>query len=152
MNASTSSRSGSLPVIGISIRFPLTWMYVVYSNQNCLGGDFNEHKQHAIINIRKKIILNYLKHNVCSYRIFSYGPKNGFQIAMVNEPSMFKPLKFYCIWGAPVAQWVKPWPTDLADPSLILTRGEIFSTVNGVPLHTAFHYHPNIVLIWLKYC
>ena len=37
-------------------------------------------------------------------------------------------------------------------PSSILTRGEIFSTVNGVPLHTAFHYHPNIVLIWLKYC
>ena len=22
----------------------------------------------------------------------------------------------------------------------------------GVPLHTAFHYHPNVVLIWLKYC
>ena len=30
--------------------------------------------------------------------------------------------------------------------------GEIFSTVNGVPLHTAFHYHLFIVLIWLKYC
>ena len=31
--------------------------------------------------------------------------------------------------------------------SSVLTRGEIFSTVNGVPLHTVFHYHPNIVLI-----
>ena len=31
-------------------------------------------------------------------------------------------------------------------------RGEIFSTVNGVPLHTAFHYQLFIVLIWLKYC
>ena len=29
-------------------------------------------------------------------------------------------------------------------------RGEIFSTVNGVPLHTAFHYHPPIVLILLN--
>ena len=25
--------------------------------------------------------------------------------------------------------------------------GEIFSTINGVPLHTAFHYHPHIILI-----
>ena len=54
--------------------------------------------------------------------------------------------------GAPVAQWVKRWPTDLAVPSSIPARGEIFSTVDGVPLHTAFHYHPSIVLIWLKYC
>ena len=54
--------------------------------------------------------------------------------------------------GAPVAQWVKRWPTDLAVPSSIPARGEIFSTVNGVPLHTAFHYHLPIVLIWLKYC
>ena len=49
--------------------------------------------------------------------------------------------------GALVAQWIKHWPTDLAVPSSIPARGEIFSTVNGVPLHTAFHYHPSIVLI-----
>ena len=50
--------------------------------------------------------------------------------------------------GAPVAQWVKRWPTNLADRvRSSLTRGEIFSTINGVPLHAAFHYHPNIVLI-----
>ena len=24
---------------------------------------------------------------------------------------------------------------------------ELFSTVNGIPLHTDFHYHPSIVLI-----
>ena len=46
--------------------------------------------------------------------------------------------------GAPVAQWVKRWPTDLAVPNSIPTRGEIFLTVNGVPLHTAFHYQPLI--------
>ena len=49
--------------------------------------------------------------------------------------------------GAPVAKWVKRWPTDLAVPSSIPTRGEIFSTVNRVPLHRAFHYQPLIVLI-----
>ena len=36
----------------------------------------------------------------------------------------------------PVAQWVKRCPTDLAVPSSSPARGEIFSTVNGVPLHT----------------
>ena len=37
-------------------------------------------------------------------------------------------------------------------PSSIPARGEIFSTVNGVPLHTAVYYQPFIVLIWLNYC
>ena len=49
--------------------------------------------------------------------------------------------------GALVAHWVKPWPTDLGVPSLSPARGEIFSTVNEVSLHTAFHYHLSIVLI-----
>ena len=46
--------------------------------------------------------------------------------------------------GVPVAQWVKRWPTDLAVPGSSPARDEIFSTVNGVPSHTAFHYHPPI--------
>ena len=37
-------------------------------------------------------------------------------------------------------------------PSLVSARGEIFSTINGVPLHTAFHYQPPIVPVWLEYC
>ena len=51
--------------------------------------------------------------------------------------------------GAPVAQWVKRWPTDLrlAIVSSSPARGEIFSAVDGVPLHTAFHYQLLIVLI-----
>ena len=53
--------------------------------------------------------------------------------------------------GAPVAQWVKRWPADLDVSGLSLEAG-IFSIVNGVPLHTAFHYHPPNVLIWMKYC
>ena len=43
--------------------------------------------------------------------------------------------------GVPVAQWVK------RGPSSIPARGEIFSTENGVPLHTTFYYQPPIVLI-----
>ena len=68
-----------------------------------------------------------------------------FTVEMVNSvyPNQTTPYGV----GAPVAQWVKRWPTDLAVPSSMPARGRIFSTVNGVPLHTAFHYQPLIVLI-----
>ena len=49
---------------------------------------------------------------------------------------------------APVAQWVKCWPTDLAVASSSSAWGEIFSTLLvRIPLHTAFYYQPLIVLI-----
>ena len=31
---------------------------------------------------------------------FSYGLKNEFEVAVVNEPSVFEPLKFYCIYAS----------------------------------------------------
>ena len=34
---------------------------------------------------------------ICSYGLFSKGLKNEFETAMVNEPSVFEPLKFYSI-------------------------------------------------------
>ena len=34
---------------------------------------------------------------ICSYRIFSKRLKNEFETAVVNVPSVFEPLKFYCI-------------------------------------------------------
>ena len=51
---------------------------------------------------------------------------------------------------APVAQSVKRWPTDLAVLGSSPARGELFPTVNGAPLHTAFRYHQPIALIELK--
>ena len=45
--------------------------------------------------------------------------------------------------GSPVAQWVKRWPTDLADR--IRSSLEIFSTVNRAALHKAFHYQPPMI-------
>ena len=35
---------------------------------------------------------------ICSYGTFSKGLKNEFETALVNEPSMFESLKFYCIF------------------------------------------------------
>ena len=43
---------------------------------------------------KKKIALNYLKSEAMGF--FSKALKNEFEIAMVNEPSVFEPLKFYC--------------------------------------------------------
>ena len=34
---------------------------------------------------------------ICNYGICSKGPKNEFETTMVKEPSVFEPLKFYCI-------------------------------------------------------
>ena len=31
--------------------------------------------------------------------VFCWGLKNEFEIAMVNEPSVLEPLKFYCIFN-----------------------------------------------------
>ena len=36
---------------------------------------------------------------ICSYGICSKGLKNEFKIAVVNEQSVFEPLKFYCIYS-----------------------------------------------------
>ena len=69
----------------------------MFSFESPHGGDSNEYTHHAIINIKKKITLNYPKYNnVCSYGIFSEGLKNEFETAVINEPSVFEPLKFYC--------------------------------------------------------
>ena len=58
-------------------------------------GDSNENTQYTIFNIKKKITLNYSK----SATMFSFpkGFKNEFKSAVVNEPSVFEPLKVYYI-------------------------------------------------------
>ena len=48
------------------------------------------------INIKRKINLNY--HKSAIMRFFSKEVKNEFEIAVANEPLVFEPLKFYCIF------------------------------------------------------
>ena len=70
----------------------------MFSLESPYRGDSNESIQHANMNIKMKITLNYPKYNnVCSYGIFPQGLKNEFEVAVVNEPSVFEPLRFYCI-------------------------------------------------------
>ena len=58
-------------------------------------GDYNEYTQFTIFYIKKKINLNYPK--LAVVRFFLKGLENEFETAVVNEPSVFEPLKFYCI-------------------------------------------------------
>ena len=56
-------------------------------------------------------------------------------------------LPLQLVQGALVAQWVKGWPNDQTVPSSRPAGGEIFSALNRVPLHSAFHNHLPIVLM-----
>ena len=56
---------------------------------------FNEYTQYNIFNINKKITLNYPTSAAIGF--CSKGLKNEFETVMVNEPSVFEPLKVYCI-------------------------------------------------------
>ena len=70
----------------------------MFSLKSPQQGDSYEYTQHTIFKIKKRITQNNPKYNnVWSYGIFCQGLKNEFEIAVVNEPSVFELLKFYCI-------------------------------------------------------
>ena len=46
------------------------------------------------LNIKKKIILNHSKSAAMGF--IPRGPNNELETALVNEPSVFEPLKLYC--------------------------------------------------------
>ena len=57
--------------------------------------DSNEYIQYTFFQNKKE---NQPKlSQICSYGIFSKGLNHGFQTAVVNEPSVFESLNFYCI-------------------------------------------------------
>ena len=58
-------------------------------------GDSNEYTQYTVFNMNKKNTLNDPKSAALGF--FSKGLKNEFETAVVNEPSVFEPLKFYCM-------------------------------------------------------
>ena len=76
----------------------------------------------------------------------------NFSIFVVQYRKVIIYWHLISVLGAPEAQWVKRWPSDLAVWGLSPGGGETFPTIKGVLLHTTFHYHPPIILICLKYC
>ena len=65
----------------------------VFSLESPHRGDSNEYTQYTIFNI-KTITLNYAKSATMGFFV---GTRARVPTAMVNEPSVFEPLKFYCI-------------------------------------------------------
>ena len=70
-------------------------MCFVFSSESPHRGDSNEYTQYTIFKVNKKNTLNYPKSAAMGF--FYKGLKNEFETAVVNEPSVFEPLKFYCI-------------------------------------------------------
>ena len=68
----------------------------MFSLESPHRGDSNESAQYTVFNMNKKNTLNYPK--TAAMGFFSKGLKNEFETAVVNEPSVFEPLKFYCIY------------------------------------------------------
>ena len=70
-------------------------VYCVLSLESPHRGDSNDTTKYTIFNIKKEITINYPKSATIGF--ISQGLKNEFETAVVNEPSVFQPLKFYCI-------------------------------------------------------
>ena len=66
----------------------------MFSLESPQGGDSNEYTQYTIFQYKKENIPTLSQ--ICNYGIYSKGLKNELETAMVNEPSVFEPLKFYC--------------------------------------------------------
>ena len=57
--------------------------------------DPDEYIIYTIFSIKKKFTLYYPKYAAVGFS--SKGLQNEFETAVVKEPSVFEPLKFYCI-------------------------------------------------------
>ena len=70
-------------------------VYYVFSLESPHRGNSNEYTQYTIYNMEK------VKHpklsQICSCGILCQVTQEEFETAVVNEPSVFEPLKFYCI-------------------------------------------------------
>ena len=70
-------------------------VYCVFSLESPQRGDSNVYIQYTISQYKKE---NHPKlSQICNYGICSKELKNEFETAVVNELSVFEPLKFYCI-------------------------------------------------------
>ena len=68
----------------------------MFSLESPQRGDSKEYKQYTIFQYKKENIPKLFQ--ICNYGICFKGLKNEFETAVVNEPSVFEPLKFFCIF------------------------------------------------------
>ena len=63
-------------------------------------GDSNEYTKHTVFSIEEKVTLNCPKSAAMGF--FCKGHANNFKTAVVNKPSVFEPLKVYCMVAAKI--------------------------------------------------
>ena len=76
-------------------------VYCVFSLKSPQRGDSNDNIQNTISQYEKN---HPILSQICNCGICSKGLKNEFETAVVNEPSVFEPLKFYCMFLFPDEQ------------------------------------------------
>ena len=83
-------------IIGVSFRFSETCMLCVFIRiARSSSGDSNEYPQYTSFTIKKEI--HPPLSQICSYGILFKGTQEEVRnTAVVNEPSVFEPFKFYC--------------------------------------------------------
>ena len=64
----------------------------MFSLESLHRGDSNEYTQYTIFKIKKNLALNYPKSSDVGFF-----PKKYFETAVVNEPSVFEPVKVFCM-------------------------------------------------------
>ena len=89
-------------IIAINNRFFNMKICCVFSADSPHRGDSTEYTQYTIFYLKKIITLNYPKFAAIGF--CCKGRKNEFETAVVNESSVFEPLKYYCtcILSAPI--------------------------------------------------
>ena len=88
MRVDNSAMSGG--IIRISSNLYNMKVCCVFLLESHHSGDSNKYTQNTVFNINKKITLKYPKS--AAKEFFA---KNEFETAVVNETSVFEPLKFY---------------------------------------------------------
>ena len=98
----------------------------MYSLESPHRGDSKEHTQYTNFKYKKNTTLNYP--SFAAMEFFYNGLKNEFETAVVTEPSVFEPLKFYCMLPDRVsnpgslALESDALPTELRGPAGIMYR------------------------------
>ena len=75
---------------------------------------------------------------ICSYGILSKGLKNEFETTPVNEPSVFKPLKFYCIFKCQISLIGEKILRDAPPPFFFHTRGKKYTFTKKITILVTF--------------
>ena len=94
MRVDKSARSGV--IIRISLVFYNIKICCMFSLESPHCCDSNEYTQYTVFNI-KKIYQTKLS-QICSQGIFFLGTQERVRNSRGNEPSVFEPLTFYCIF------------------------------------------------------